>query len=60
MKCHDEPEDLTEEAHGVPGVENCTSCHDPHFGSAPFLKPDRGAAEPAGNQRSGPKTSELP
>ncbi len=39
--CHDDPADLSEEAHGVDGVEKCTMCHDPHFGGEDemLLKP---------------------
>jgi len=37
--CHDEPEDLSEEAHhGGEGVDDCTRCHDPHFGEPPLLR----------------------
>ena len=41
--CHDDPADLSEEAHRVEGVEQCTLCHDPHFGreGEMLLKPDR-------------------
>ncbi len=41
--CHDDPADLSEEAHGVEGVERCTTCHDPHFGGEDemLLRPDR-------------------
>ena len=39
VNCHDEPEDLSEEAHGAGDVDNCTTCHDPHFGGAALLKP---------------------
>ena len=39
VECHDEPEDLSEEAHNEgQGVDDCTRCHDPHFGELPLLK----------------------
>lgn len=39
VECHDEPEDLSEEAHNEgEGVDDCTRCHDPHFGESPLLK----------------------
>ncbi|MCH8253251.1 MAG: hypothetical protein IID36_12440 [Planctomycetes bacterium] len=38
IECHDEAEDLSEDAHSRDGVEHCTTCHDPHFGAPPFIK----------------------
>ncbi len=38
VDCHDEPEDLSEDAHGAGNVANCTGCHDPHFGGDMLLR----------------------
>lgn len=43
-ECHD-PDDLDEDTHGGAGVENCTRCHDAHFGESPLLKPGVQGAE---------------
>ncbi|MCK4658702.1 MAG: hypothetical protein KAV82_04195 [Phycisphaerae bacterium] len=40
--CHD-PDDLSDvDAHGGPDADNCTTCHDPHFGSSPYLRAGEG------------------
>ncbi|MFQ5495703.1 MAG: cytochrome c3 family protein, partial [Phycisphaerae bacterium] len=46
IECHDEPEDLSEPAHTVQGVANCTGCHDPHFGGEMLMKPQPSMAVP--------------
>ncbi len=38
IDCHDEPEDLSEEAHGVDNAADCIGCHDPHFGTGVLLR----------------------
>jgi predicted CXXCH cytochrome family protein len=41
--CH-EPDDLSEEAHVPPTRDQCTLCHDAHFGEEYLLKPNRPGA----------------
>ena len=42
-ECHD-PDDLDEDICGT-DLQNCTKCHDAHFGESPLLKPGVEAAE---------------
>lgn len=46
--CHGGPEELSEEAHRGKGVEQCTRCHDPHFGSGNLLKLSKSNMEERG------------
>lgn len=38
VDCHDPPDELSAPSHKGDGVENCTRCHDPHFGSGKLLR----------------------
>lgn len=38
VRCHQRPEMLSPASHSGAGVENCTRCHDPHFGRGPLLR----------------------
>lgn len=46
-QCHEGPGDLSQPAHAGPEAARCTSCHDPHFGEPPLLKPGVKAPDPS-------------